>query len=130
MERRTGVLRRLLSPLLYRLSQLAPLVLLPSIVRAAPQSFSELADVLVTILNAATGTAVVLVFVFYFYGIAMDLRKRGEGEGGDPKEYLFWGVVALFVMISVAGIVALLENTIFGGSASSSAGGIDIGLSN
>ena len=80
--------------------------------------------------SASFSTAIGLVFVLYFYGLATDLHKIGEGEAGKRKEYLIWGIVALFVMISVGGILAILENTLFGSSSSMSGGGIPIGLQN
>ena len=122
------VLRRYV-PIIARMLLVAS-ILAPNAAFAAPSSFGALADLLVTILNSATATAVVLVFALYFFGVARDLRKIGEGEAGKRKEFFVWGIIALFVMISVGGIVALLENTLFGSSSSMSGGSVPIGLGN
>ena len=121
--------RRFNSPYIGALATSVAL-LVPNMTFAAPQSFSQLATLLVQILTAATSTAIGLVFVLYFFGLATDLHKIGEGEAGKRKEYLIWGIIALFVMISVGGILATLENTLFGSSSSMSGGGIPIGLQN
>jgi hypothetical protein len=83
---------------------------------------------IVRILTVATQTVIAGVFVFYFFSIARDIRKIGEGEAGMRKEYFFWGIIALFVMVSVGGILALLENTLFGSSSSMTGGSIPLDL--
>jgi len=51
----------------------------------------------------------------YFYGIATSVPKLGEGDSERLRAHFFWGIIALFVMFSVWGILALLRNTLFGG---------------
>ena len=55
-------------------------------------------------------------FAAFFYGIVLfifnteDDTKRKEG-----KVWMIWSVIALFVMITIWGIVGILTNTFFGG---------------
>lgn len=51
--------------------------------------------------------------VFYFiWALTNYMRKAGE-EKNDAKEQMLWGVIILFVMVSVWGLVAILDATIF-----------------
>jgi len=49
----------------------------------------------------------VLVFLF---GIFKFIRSEGDDKQGG-RELMFWGIVGIFVMISVWGLVAILQNT-------------------
>ncbi len=99
------------------------LLALPSVVLAAPRSFSELAGTLVGFLNYAVGTAIILGIVIYFYGISSGLLSLQKGESSDLRKRVLWGLLAVFVMVSVWGIVGLLRNSLFGGGASGGFGG-------
>ena len=69
------------------------------------------------ILNYATGILVGAIIVFYFWGI---VRRSWEGQEGSAKVYddmhkqLLWGLIALFVVLSIWGLLSLLGNLLFG----------------
>ena len=99
-----------------RLTVLTLLVATPSAAHAAANNFLELSKYLVFMLNAASTTAIVCAIAVYFYAIAIDFKDLMSGEGGAKRvTLLFWGVVGLFVMVSIWGILRLLENTFLGG---------------
>jgi len=81
---------------------------------AAPKSFSELAEMVVGIVDTGTGVLIVLGFVAYFWGISTNILKF-EDDPEKRKAYFFWGLLVLFVMVSIWGIIGLLANTLFGG---------------
>ena len=57
-----------------------------------------------------------LAFLYFFWGLAVFIRK--ESESGDlekGKNRMIWGVLAIFVMTSVWGIVYFLELVLLGG---------------
>lgn len=89
----------------------------PSLALAAPRTFAELADLITNLINGGIGVALILGIVVYFYGVATSIPKLGEGDAERLRAHFFWGIVALFIMFSVWGIVALLRNTLFGGGA-------------
>lgn len=91
------------------------ILLLPSLALAAPRTFSELADLVTNLINGGIGVALILGLVIYFYGIATSIPKTGQGDMERIRAHFFWGIIALFVMFSVWGIVALIRNTLFGG---------------
>lgn len=93
-------------------------LLLPSLALAqgAPRTFADLANVFVVILNNATTVLIVAGIAIYFYGISTNILKFGEGEREKLKNYFFWGIIVLFVMVSLWGILNILQNTLFGGN--------------
>lgn len=54
-------------------------------------------------------TAGFFMFVWGLVQFMIDLNKGGEHE--DGKRHMLWGIVGMFVMASVYGILALLNNT-------------------
>jgi hypothetical protein len=93
-------------------------LLVPTLAFAqAPRTFSELANTIVEILDVATFTLIILGLVIYFWGIAVNIPHFGDEEGAEKRKGFFvWGIVILFVMVSIWGIIQLLQNTLFGGS--------------
>src|SRR3989344_8697610 len=94
-------------------------LLTPSVVLAAPRTFAELSNLIVLLLNNATAVLIVAGIVIYFYGVSTNILKFSNEGGEKPRAYFIWGIVVLFVMVSIWGIVRLLQETLFGGSVSS-----------
>ncbi len=82
-------------------------------VARAPRNFSELVANLVGFLNVATALLLTLGVVVYFWGMTAGMGKLQE-DADKRKAYFLWGIVALFVMVSIWGIVAILQRTLFG----------------
>jgi len=54
----------------------------------------------------------VLAFVAFFYGLAIFLLNREDKTANEKgKNIMVWGLIALFVLISIFGIIAFLQNT-------------------
>ena len=101
----------------YRFIVATLLLLLPVVaLAAAPRTFQELAFDLVDLLDAATAVLIVAGLVVYFYGISTNIMKFSEEGGEKLRAYFLWGIIVLFVMVSIWGIVRLLQDTLFGGS--------------
>lgn len=55
----------------------------------------------------------VLAFVVFFYGLAVFILNSGdEKKTEEGKNLMFWGTIALFVLVTIWGIIGLLQNTI------------------
>jgi D-alanyl-lipoteichoic acid acyltransferase DltB (MBOAT superfamily) len=94
---------------------LAVLALIPSAaLAAAPQTLQALANVIVNLLDNATATLVVLGIVVYFYGVSTNILNFSDDGGEKLKAYFFWGIIVLFVMVSIWGILHILQDTLFG----------------
>lgn len=100
---------------------LAVIFLAPSIVFAAPRTFDELAGRMVQLLNAGIGISILLGLVVFFYGLAASMPRKDHGDFERLRNTIIWGIIALFVMVSVWGILGLVRNTLFGGG-----GGVDL----
>ncbi len=88
-------------------------LLAPSLVdAAAPKNFCELVNFFVTIFNALTGLFVLAALATYLYGISMNVRA-GENSKKNLKNIILWGLLGLFVMVSVWGILRILQETLF-----------------
>ena len=98
------------------------IVATPIIALAAPQTFSDLSALLVHILNMAAGLVVSAGIAAYMYRVMRNIGQTAEGRSGNRgdmiRKYFFWGILAIFVMVSVWGILALLQNTLWGTSLS------------
>jgi len=67
------------------------------------------------ILNPLIGVLISLALVIFFIGVIKYIRVAGEEDKNDAKKIMWWGIIALFVMISVWGLVQILINTFFPG---------------
>jgi hypothetical protein len=82
-------------------------------VSAQVTDFKSLMQLFANMLGSVIGVLYMVAFVAFFWGIGVfvlntnDDKKRGEG-----KAWMFWSVIALFVMITIWGLVGLLVNTV------------------
>ncbi|MDQ5958113.1 MAG: hypothetical protein QG665_461 [Patescibacteria group bacterium] len=75
----------------------------------------------IPLLNAVTKVIVnpIIAFMFavavvvFFYGLVEFILNAGNGGDLEPgKQHMVWGVVGLFIMVSVYGILHIICNTI------------------
>ena len=51
-------------------------------------------------------------FFMFMYGLLQFMISMNSGEdGGDGKRHMIYGTIGMFVMVSVYGIIALLDST-------------------
>ncbi len=51
-------------------------------------------------------------FFLFMWGLVVFLWNSKEGEIADTgKQHMLWGVVGMFIMVSVAGIITLITGT-------------------
>lgn len=94
------------------------LALAAASVTASPTTWNGLVNILVAIMNKGIGAMVFLAVALYFWGISSNILKFGEETDAQKKRsYFFWGIIIIFVMVSVPGILYLLQNTLFGSEA-------------
>ena len=82
--------------------------LIPTIALAA-----GLADVIATVgglINLLVPVVISAAVLFFLYGLAVYMWSVGDKKE-DGKDMMIWGVIALFVMVSVWGLVNLLGDT-------------------
>lgn len=80
-----------------------------------PSTFSDAVCLVVGFLDALGPTIVGITLLVFLWGL-----MRFIGAGGDEKriqegkDLMFWGVIALFVMVSIWAIVATIFSDFFG----------------
>ena len=96
-------------------------VLTPSVsAQTAVDEVQRIVDVLSAVLavfDVLIIIAVACAFLFFFWGIATFIRSGNEGDKKlqEAKNKLFWGIIAIFVLTSVWGIVYFLGRVVIGG---------------
>lgn len=84
------------------------------------QTANTLQDVLRNIANliqVATPIIVSLALLGFFWGLALYIFQSGEAEKRKKGlSLMIWGIIALFVMLSVFGIINALQTTLGVGS--------------
>ena len=85
-------------------------LLVPAIVSAR-----TLIDTLVlasTFLNGVIGLFITLAIVVFFWGLIKYLISLDHENANEGLKIMFWGVIAIFVMVSIWGIIRLLQSTL------------------
>ncbi len=91
---------------------LVGLIIAPSVAYGI-SNLTQLVDFFTNfITNSVVGLLYALAIVYFFLGVmkfikgADDVKAREEG-----RQFMIWGIIGLFVMVSFQGIVMVLKNT-------------------
>jgi len=88
-------------------------LLMPAL--ASAQTLLDTLALANTFLNAAIGLFITLAIVIFFWGMIKYISEAGEKKQ-EGLQIMFYGVIAIFVMVSIWGIIRLLQNTLKVGS--------------
>lgn len=82
-------------------------------------SVAGLKDWFLTLLGYAVELILALALVSFLYGIfrLIFVDASNEEARNKARKFMLWGICALFVMVSVWGLVNVLKSSIFGGGA-------------
>jgi hypothetical protein len=82
---------------------------------AIASTFPALINYIISVIQMLIPILVAAAIVIYFYHASEGVFKGGSNAEARQKlkQNLFWGCIILFVMISVWGLVSLLENSLF-----------------
>jgi len=76
-----------------------------------PSLISAVQNILEMLVPLIIGAAL----VGFLYGLAMRIFKAGDKDGyKQGGQLMLWGIVTLFVMVSVWGLVGILQQMFFG----------------
>lgn len=91
------------------------MLLLPVVALAqVPQNFRQVSERIVSFLNLLFPVLVSIALLVFFWGMAKYIAKAGSEEGRrEGREVMIWGITALFVMVSLWGIIAFMQLAIF-----------------
>lgn len=86
------------------------ILLFPTIVMA--QTLSTILGIFADIINALMPFTVGLAVLFFMFGVFQFIRASGnEDEITEGRNRMIYGIIGIFVMVSVWGLVNLLGNT-------------------
>lgn len=79
---------------------------------AYAQEVSTILTEISSILNTVIPILMILATLIFLWGIIQYITAAGDEEKiKGAKWYIIWGLIALFVMVSVWGLVQVLTNT-------------------
>jgi hypothetical protein len=73
-------------------------------------SITSIFNVVETLANRSIGLLVTIALAVFFWGLVKYLFKLGNDEGKGGKSLMIYGLVALFVMVSVWGLIYFIAN--------------------
>lgn len=96
----------------YKISAFVALVLTtPILVWAFPNDLTGVIEMFTNIAAEIIPFLAALAFLFFVYGVAKFIKSAGsEKEIKDSKNILVWGIVGLFVLVTIWGIIAFLQS--------------------
>jgi len=86
--------------------------LLPSVALAVTDII-DLISLISRVISSLIPIVASLALLYFFWGLAQFIFASGnEVDSKKGKEMMFWGIIALFVMLSVWGLINLLSDTL------------------
>mgnify|MGYP007099669111 CR=1 FL=1 len=89
-----------------------PLIMQPN-GSGAPKNFAGVVQMFLEILDQVVLLIIGLALVAFLWGVIKYMRGGDVEKVKEAREFIVWGIIGLFVMISVWGLVAVLTNTFF-----------------
>lgn len=85
--------------------------------QTAPTTFAGLAAIAVNVISILTGLAMGVGVFYYFLGMAKTMSESGSAKGWSRlRDQAVWGVLAIFVMVAVWGLLRVIALSLFGTS--------------
>lgn len=82
------------------------LLMLPTFVSAAFENVSQMITDAGTILGMVYRMVFSLALLFFMWGMGQFILKAGDQKAReDGKQKMIWGIIAIFVMFSIYGII-------------------------
>jgi hypothetical protein len=74
--------------------------------------FKSVVDFAISVLKSVVPIIFSLALVFFFWGVVRYIYNAGDSkQAGEAKQIMLWGIIGLFVMASIFGILTLLQNS-------------------
>lgn len=88
-------------------------IITPSVSHA--RTIEDLINRAIDVVRAMVPVAVALLLLVFIWGVAQFiLYADNEEKRSEAKHIFVWGIIALFVVLSIWGIIILLQTTFFG----------------
>lgn len=93
----------------------AALILTPALAFAQGElgNIERLLEAIGRLVGIATPIVVGIALLGFFWGLVSYIFAAGdEGKRGEARQYMIWGIVALFVMVAVWGLVRFVGEAV------------------
>ncbi len=92
--------------------------LLPAVVSAQGGTFVD-SFMLIVGVQTLVGRLIIVVaaiaLLVFFWGLVKYINKASEGEVKEGRDLMIWGTIALFVMVSIWGLVRFIQGELLPG---------------
>lgn len=86
-------------------------VVFPTIALAFPGDLRGFSDLVLQTIDIINPILIGIAFLVFFWGIAKFILSAGnEKELANGRQFMVWGVIGLFILISISGILRFLSN--------------------
>jgi uncharacterized membrane protein YidH (DUF202 family) len=80
---------------------------------ATADGVNRLIDQVQTVIHRLIPILISLGLLLFLWGVLRYLFAKDEVAQKEARSFMLWGIIALFVMVSVWGLVTILSETIF-----------------
>jgi hypothetical protein len=91
---------------------LSLIAVIPQVSFAAFDKIKSLLTAFQGILNLTVPIIFGLALIFFFYGLAQFIRSVSDKTIEEGKNKMKWGIIALFVMFSIFGIIKYIGDSV------------------
>ncbi len=88
---------------------------LPVFALAAVTDFRSLVALFIELVSMLVPLIVALALLYFMFGVFKLVRSNSEDSRKDAIMVITYGIISLFVMVTVWGLVQILTSTFFGG---------------
>lgn len=93
-----------------KISFVGVLALMPMLVFA--DTVGDVLDTMGDLVGTATPIVVALALLYFFWGLATFILSAGdEDKRNKSRGVMIWGIIALFIIVSVWGLIGLVQQT-------------------
>jgi hypothetical protein len=93
-------------------SFLAPVFAFAQTNNAATKDVGGFVGLFGIIISSLIPIASMLAILFFFYGLALYILKAGDPDSAaEGKSIMIWGIIALFIMVSIYGIIGFIQRS-------------------
>lgn len=80
--------------------------------------FADIVGIIVNLMGMAVNLLMAFALLVFLYGLMRYMMDAGDdSKREESRQYMVYGIIGLFVMVSMWGLVQVLTNTFIPGSA-------------
>jgi heme/copper-type cytochrome/quinol oxidase subunit 2 len=81
-----------------------------NLTKSSGSMFSDVICYVIYIISLLTPILFALAFIFFFWGLSKYVISAEQKELKQGREYMMWGILAIFVLMSYMAIISIVSN--------------------